>query len=116
MRLFGLCSGSRCGGDHHAPWVSVVVGNQIIRQPHDDRLAVFSSIVDGFTITDATAAELLDFFAEEAAERARESVQKILDKIQVGEKAYHQFTLTYEDALVMHERNFGPLPLEMEPE
>lgn len=46
------------------------MGQQIIRQP-DGKLAVFASITDTFTVVDATPEELVEWRAEEAAERAR---------------------------------------------
>jgi hypothetical protein len=75
------------------------MGHQIIRQP-DGLLAVFSSVVDDWVITDATADELVDWYAEEAAVKGRERTRKITDAVLAGEarKIYYQFTMTWDEA------------------
>lgn len=75
------------------------MGQQIIRQP-DGRLAVFSTVVDAFIVTDATPEELLDWRAAEAAEEARRVTQRQLDHVLAGEpeRSYFQFTKTWEEA------------------
>jgi hypothetical protein len=76
------------------------MGNQIIRQPNG-LLAVFSTETDTITVYDATEAELVEHFAEEAAERARENVRRTLGHVAAGNprKAYFQFAMTWEEAL-----------------
>jgi hypothetical protein len=79
------------------------MGQQIIQQP-DGRLAVFSSEVDGFIILDATPEELLNWRAEQAAERARRDTQRELDHVLAGDPrgVYFQFTRTWEEACRVH--------------
>lgn len=75
------------------------MANQIIRQP-DGKLAVFSSSTSDWVIRDATPQELLDWFAQEAAQRARKEAQRALEAVLAGnpELAYPHFTQTFEQA------------------
>lgn len=75
------------------------MGNQIIKQP-DGRYAVFSTSTETITVYDATEDELVEMFAEEAAERARRSVRDTIAKVNSDPRdAYFQFTMTWEEAL-----------------
>lgn len=75
------------------------MGHQIIRQP-DGKLAVFSSVVDSWILSDATPEDLEDYYAEKAAEDARQSVRRIIGRVMAGEprKAYYQFAMTFDEA------------------
>jgi hypothetical protein len=75
------------------------MSHQVIRQP-DGRLAVWSTVVDDFVIKDASPGELLDHYAEEAAERARGSAERVVDRVLAGraQEVYGQFTMTYAEA------------------
>jgi hypothetical protein len=75
------------------------MGHQIIKQP-DGRLAIFSSVVDDWIITDATQAELEDYYAEKAAEGARKKAHEICEAVLSGNarKMYYQFTMTFKEA------------------
>ena len=83
------------------------MGNQIIKQP-DGRFAIFSSITDTIIVWDATADEIVEYFAEQAAERAREDVRRKIEHVAAGEprRAYFQFAMTWEEALAT-DREFG---------
>lgn len=83
------------------------MGQQIIRQP-DGKFAIFSSIVDGFLITDASEEEILRWRAEEAANHAREQTFLELERVKFQDKPYHQFTLTWDEAYATDQRNFPP--------
>lgn len=76
------------------------MGNQIIQQP-DGHYAVFSTSTDTITVYDATEDEIVEMFAEEAAERARRSVRDTIAKVKSGDPraAYFQFAMTWEEAL-----------------
>lgn len=76
------------------------MGNQILRQP-DGRHAVFSSVTDTITVYDATEEEIIEYFAEAAAERARDDARRTLGFVSAGEsrRAYAQFALSWEGAL-----------------
>lgn len=87
------------------------MGHQIIEQP-DGKLCVFSTVVDALVIIDASAEELVDYYGREAAAKAREQAQKIIDKVTSGnaKSAYYQFTLTYDEAVKIDEaREAGEL-------
>ena len=74
------------------------MGHQIIKQPGKDTYAVFSSVVDSWILYDATREDLLDYYAEKAAEDARRRSQE-LDLVEEDpRKAYCQFTMTFEEA------------------
>jgi len=74
------------------------MGQQIIRQP-DGLYAIFSSVVDSWIVYDATRQDVIDYFAEQAAEDARRSAARILDLVDEDpRKAYYQFTMTFEEA------------------
>ncbi|MDX5569533.1 hypothetical protein PYK79_48440 [Streptomyces sp. ID05-04B] len=85
------------------------MGQQIIKQP-DGRLAVFSSVVDAFVVVDATPEEILDWRAEEAAAKARESTQRELDAVLAGDprRVYFQFARSWEEAAAMDRENSVP--------
>jgi uncharacterized protein YcgI (DUF1989 family) len=78
------------------------MGSQIIRQP-DGKYCMFSSICDDFTVVDATGEEIVDILAKWAAEEARKrskmSSLQILAALDAGDKPYHQFTMTYWEAV-----------------
>ena len=82
------------------------MGQQIIKQP-DGKLAVFSSVVDAFLVVDATPEEIIEWRAEEAAQKAREQTQRELAHVLAGEprKAYYQFTKTWEEASRLDREN-----------
>ena len=72
------------------------MGRQIIKQP-DGKYAVWSSVVDGFIILDATREELIEEMGESARKEKVQEVTDLLDSIDKGERPYHQFTLTWSD-------------------
>lgn len=79
------------------------MGSQIIRQP-DGKYAVFSSITDTIVFWDATKDEVVDWFVEAelaALERRKQQVAEIVDQVAAGNahKAYHQFAMTWDEAL-----------------
>lgn len=76
------------------------MGNQIIRQP-DGHFAVFSSVTGTIILWDATKDEIVEWFAEQAAEDARQSVRRKIEHVAAGEarRAYSQFAMTWDEAL-----------------
>lgn len=84
------------------------MGQQIIKQP-DGRYAVFSSITDTITVWDATADEIVEMYAERAAEDARRHVRRQLEHVAADRprEAYHQFAMTWHEALEMDRENEG---------
>ncbi len=79
------------------------MGQQIIRQP-DGKLAVFSTVVDGFLLFDATPEEVIEWRAQCAADNARERTRAELERVLDVEnpKPYLRFTLTWGEALALH--------------
>ncbi|WP_329390237.1 hypothetical protein [Streptomyces sp. NBC_01716] len=86
------------------------MGQQVIKQP-DEKLAVFSTITDTFIVVDATPEEIVEWRAEEAAERAREQARRELGKVLAGDSrgAYFQFAMTYEEAAEKDRQSGGDL-------
>lgn len=74
------------------------MAHQIIKRP-DGSYAVWSTGVDDFIIVDATAAQLEVYYGDRAYQDAARDVQEIIDKLNNGDKPYHQFTLTWEEML-----------------
>lgn len=75
------------------------MGHQVIQQP-DGLLCVWSTVVDDFIIVDASPDELSDYYAEDAAQRARETTERIVKEVLNGnaQEIYHQFTMDFEEA------------------
>lgn len=76
------------------------MGRQIIRQP-SGLFAVFSSVTDTIILCDATEDEVVEWFAEEAAEDARQNARRKIEHVAAGEprRAYSQFAMTWDEAL-----------------
>jgi hypothetical protein len=87
------------------------MGHQIIKQP-DGLLAVFSSVTDSWILYDATPEELGDYYAERAAQRAREDLARTLEHVLADEprRAYHQFAMTFEEADALSDEHSDPVP------
>lgn len=83
------------------------MGQQIIRQP-DGRYAVFSTETETIHVYDATEDELVEWFAERAAEHARQSAREKIALVAAGEtrRAYAQFAMTWDEALTQ-DRDHG---------
>lgn len=90
------------------------MGYQIIRQP-EGCYAVFSSYTDTIAVYEATSEEIVEWFAEEAAERARRDVRRIIEHVAAGEprRAYFQFTMTWDEALRIDREHGGDASAEL---
>lgn len=73
------------------------MARQIIKQPNG-KLAIWSSIVDNFIITDATPEEYIQFRIAEESERVRKDITEIVDKLEAGTKIGY-YNLSWEEAL-----------------
>jgi len=84
------------------------MGQQIIKQP-DGKLAVFSTVVEAFIVTDATAEELVEWRAEEAAKEAREQTRRQVRHVLADEpeRVYARRAMTWEEASQVNEANGG---------
>ncbi|MBJ7902797.1 hypothetical protein IF655_05740 [Streptomyces sp. DSM 110735] len=76
------------------------MGQRIIRQP-DGRLVVFSSNTDSLIITDATAEEIVEWRAAEAAKEARRANRAELERVLDPDnpRPYRQLMLTWEGGI-----------------
>ena len=84
------------------------MGNQIIKQP-DGKYAVFSTNEDSFLLVDASPEKIVEFWTDEAViqtyrDSVVQAVEATLKAIDMGEKVYRQFTLSWEDAVSLYER------------
>ena len=93
------------------------VGYQIIKQPNE-KLAIFSSSTDTIIVWDATADEVVDWFVEIAAERARTDTRRVVGFVEAGKprKVYYQFTMTWEEATRSDQYHEGTTWQELERE
>ncbi|MFG3439914.1 hypothetical protein ACGF0J_21925 [Nonomuraea sp. NPDC047897] len=84
------------------------MANQIIRQP-SGHFAIFDSVTDTIIVWDATADEIVEWFAERAAERAREDARRLIVHVAAGNPraAYHQFAMTWGEALAEDRKHGG---------
>lgn len=76
------------------------MGHQIIRQPNGN-FCVWSSHVDSIILFDATAEDLIEYYAKKSAEDTKRDITRICEKVSSGQARiiYHQFTKTYSEAL-----------------
>jgi hypothetical protein len=88
------------------------MSSQIIQQPNG-LYAVWSSIVDSFTLIDATPEEIVEEWVAQERQRLTEAVNRIVGQLNNNQAPYCQFTMTWEEALATHERVHGePFNLE----
>lgn len=74
------------------------MGRQIIKQPNG-KYAVWSSTVDNFILLDATPDEIIEGLVADSRRDIERAVHGKVESLDRGEKAYHQFTLSWDDAL-----------------
>lgn len=76
------------------------MGQQIIKQP-DGRFAIFSTITDTVIFYDATADEVVEYFADRARSTAVEQARRLVSLVDEGKywSAYHQLARTWDEAL-----------------
>ncbi|MGI5223039.1 hypothetical protein [Nocardia sp. CA-290969] len=84
------------------------MGYQVIRQPDTDLFGIFSSNTDTFVMWEATRDEVVEFFVEEATQRARRDAERVVGLVEAGKSrdAYYQFALSWDDA-VREDREHG---------
>lgn len=74
------------------------MGRQIIKQP-DGHYAVFSSVVDDFVFVNATRRDIIRYFVGREVKEAIRGIRRTLKLLDAGDQPYHQFTMTYAEAL-----------------
>lgn len=82
------------------------MANQIIKQPNG-KYAIYSTVVDGFLLMDASRDDIIDDWLQEQKVQLIGRVNKICDDLDAGGKPYHQFTKTWEEAKSEHEQRHG---------
>ena len=75
------------------------MGRQIIKQPNG-LYCIYSTVVDNIIYYDITREEWIELRAQEEKERVTENINELCDKIEKGERAYYQFTKSYEEILL----------------
>ena len=73
------------------------MGRQIIKQPNG-KYCVFSTVVDNVTDYDMTPEEIIEDWSKSFGD-VSEKVNKIIDKLERGEKPYYQFTQTFDEMI-----------------
>ena len=86
------------------------MARQIIKQPNG-KLAIWSSIVDDFIITEATTEEYINFRIEEETARLNKEIPEIVAKLDKGIKIGY-YDQTWEDALETIRKRHGVSRLE----
>ncbi len=84
----------------------MALGYQIIKQPNK-LYCLYSSNIDTLVLINATKEDIIDFMLEREKEMIEFKVSRKIEKIEKGEKAYHQFTLTFDEMLEDVERVEG---------
>lgn len=81
---------------------------QIIKQPGGE-LAVFSSVTETIVLWDATAEEVVEWFVDAAMKKAKREAERVVEVVLHGQTRdiYHQFTMSWEEALKSDEKRGG---------
>jgi hypothetical protein len=83
------------------------MGYQIIKQPNG-KFCILSSSIDNVTDYNCTKDELIEVFVEIHTEQITSEVNRVIDRLEQGEKPYLRATKTYEEMIehirVMHSK------------
>ena len=74
------------------------MGRQII-ETSPNVFAIYSSISDDFIGYNATKEEIIEFYREEAADKAERDILETFEKLENGIKPYYQFTQSLDEML-----------------
>lgn len=95
------------------------MGMQIVKQPNG-LYAQWSSIVDDFTMIDATRSDIIADWLESETARIHAVISEVIKKLEAGQKPYHQFTMSFDECVArireLHGENTGSLRLLRESE
>lgn len=72
------------------------MGRQIIKQPNG-KYAIWSTVSDSVIAWDGTKEEIINYFAEEAKQRAITKVNELIDQIDNGQNPYFQFAISWKE-------------------
>jgi hypothetical protein len=75
---------------------------QVMRDPEHEGYAIFSTYTDTFVKRGMSGVAVIDFFVEDAVFSVKENISTVLDKLDAGKKPYMQFTLTFKEAMKLH--------------
>lgn len=91
------------------------MGRQIIKQPDGNGYALWSTVVDSFLIIDAQPEEIADYISDGDRNYTRERTARIVAQMEAGEQPYGRHTMTWDEALVLHQEvNGKPFDIEQE--
>ena len=76
------------------------MGTQIVKQPNG-KYALWSSIVDDFTLLDADANDIIESFVDDFRRRCTADVNRVIAELERGGSPYHQFTKSFDDCLAI---------------
>ena len=79
---------------------------QIIKQP-DGLYAVWSSVIDDFTLLDATPEEIIQQRIEDASQEIREGILNTIKELDAGGKPSFQFTMSWDECLLTIKERHG---------
>lgn len=84
------------------------MGCQVIKQP-DGKLMIFDSASDTIVYWDATPDEVVQWFVDQAAARAKMTAGRIVEDVVAGQEKRHyaQFALTFDEAIEDDKRHGG---------
>jgi len=82
------------------------MGWQIVKQPSDG-WAVWSTITDSFLCWNCSREELIDWWAENTANRARKTAAEWMDDIESRGVPKTQFSFDWESCVELYEANHG---------
>lgn len=84
------------------------MGYQVVKQP-DGLLAIVSSFTDTIVMWDAERSDVVDWFVEIEAKRARESAERTVEAVIEGEpgRIYAQFAMTWDEAKELDREHDG---------
>lgn len=94
------------------------MGWQILKNPETNEYQVFSSVVDDF-ITDHeyTKEELTEFWLQQFGEAGQKNFERILAELDKPDgKPYHQFTMTWDEAMMWHTHQTKHGPRSRQPD
>lgn len=74
------------------------MARQIIKQPNG-KYCIFSTIVDNVTHYDMSVDDIIEEWVSEYKTEITKTVKNIVDKLERGEKPYHQSTQSYDEML-----------------
>ncbi len=87
------------------------MGVQIIKQPNG-KYALFSSICDGITHYNMSPRDIIEQWVADYRTKITKNVISTCNKLEQNIPPYYQLTLTWEEAIEIHTRQFPPIQLD----